>query len=80
MNADGDDLFRLAVAEDGPETLSPLERMTHLERLQADFTHLSLTTGSHPMKLMRGQLPDVVPAGELANVPDGKRIKIGGSK
>jgi error-prone DNA polymerase len=74
-----DDLFRLAVADDGPETLSPLERMTYLERLQADFAHLSLTTGTHPMKLMRGTLPDVVPAAELPNIPDGRRIKIGGS-
>jgi error-prone DNA polymerase len=78
VNAD-DDLFRLAVAEEGPETLSPLEKMTHLERLQADFAHLSLTTGSHPMKLMRASLPELVPAGELAQVPDGKRIKIGGA-
>lgn len=53
--------------------------MTHLERLQADFAHLSLTTGSHPMKLMRASLPELVPAGELAQVPDGKRIKIGGA-
>jgi error-prone DNA polymerase len=78
VNAD-DDLFRLAVAEEGPETLSPLEKMTHLERLQADFAHLSLTTGSHPMKLMRASLPELVPAGDLAQVPDGKRIKIGGA-
>ena len=78
VNAD-DDLFRLAVAEDGPETLSPLERMTHLERLQADFAHLSLTTGSHPMKLMRGQLPDVTPAAALPDVPNGTRVKIGGA-
>jgi error-prone DNA polymerase len=28
---------------------------------------------------MRASLPDVVPAGELANVPAGRRIKIGGS-
>ena len=74
-----DDLFRLAVAEDEPEALSPLERMTHLERLQADFKNLSLTTGKHPMKLMRPSLPDVVPAGDLPNVPAGSRIKIGGS-
>jgi hypothetical protein len=35
------------------EALSPLERMTLLERLQADYAHLSLTTGAHPMRLVR---------------------------
>jgi error-prone DNA polymerase len=74
----GDELFRQA----GPpeeEALSPLERMTLLERLQADHLHLSLTTGAHPMRLARSRLPDVRPAAELGSVPAGQRVKICGS-
>ena len=75
---DGDDLFREAAPDDEGE-LSPLERMTLLERLQADYTHLSLTTGAHPMKLARPLLPDVRPAGELKDVRAGERVRICGS-
>ena len=74
----GDDLFRQA-ADAGEDELTPLERMTLLERLQADYTHLSLTTGAHPMKLARPLLPGVTPAGELKDVPAGRRVKICGS-
>jgi error-prone DNA polymerase len=74
----GDDLLALA-PEAGEEALSPLERMTLLERLHADHAHLSLTTGAHPMRLVRAMLPDACPAGELGNVPAGRRVKICGS-
>jgi error-prone DNA polymerase len=73
-----DDLFRHA-ADTGEEALSPLERMTLLERLHADYTHLSLTTGAHPMRLARPLLPGVRTAGELKDVPAGERVKICGS-
>jgi error-prone DNA polymerase len=73
-----DELFRHAAQDDEP-ALSPLERMTLLERLQADYAHLSLTTGAHPMKLMRPQLPEVRPAADLPHVQPGERIKIGGA-
>jgi error-prone DNA polymerase len=73
-----DDLFRHA-ADTGEEALSPLERMTLLERLHADYTHLSLTTGAHPMRLARPLLPGVRTAGELRDVPAGERVKICGS-
>ncbi len=74
-----DELFRL-VAEDAPEpTLSPLERMTHLERLQADYETLGLTTGPHPMRLLRERLPDLWPAGSLPQARNGERLKIGGA-
>jgi error-prone DNA polymerase len=74
----GDDLFR-GTAQDDEEALSPLERMTLLERLQADYAHLSLTAGVHPMRLARPMLPGVRPAGELGSVPAGSRVKICGS-
>jgi error-prone DNA polymerase len=73
----GDDLFRLAEADE--EALSPLERMTLLERLQADYRHLSLTAGAHPMRLARPMLADARPAKELKGVRPGERVKICGS-
>jgi error-prone DNA polymerase len=74
----GDDLFRQAPEAD-EEALSPLERMTLLERLRADYVHLSLTAGAHPMRLVRPMLADVRPAGELKDVRAGERVKICGS-
>ncbi|MDB6094463.1 MAG: polymerase alpha subunit [Verrucomicrobia bacterium] len=73
-----DPLFRITPAADEP-TLSPLERMTHLERLQSDYAALGLTTGRHPMALMRPHLPDTVLAGELKNFRHGTRVKVAGS-
>jgi len=73
----GDDLFRQAEADEG--ALSPLERMTLLERLQADYRHLSLTAGAHPMGLARPMLPDVRTAAQLKDVRPGERVKICGS-
>ena len=37
---------------------SPLLPMTPIERLRADYEGMRLTTGPHPMALMRPQLPD----------------------
>jgi error-prone DNA polymerase len=74
----GDDLFRQA-ADAGEGELSPLERMTLLERLEADYTHLSLTAGRHPMALVRPLLPGVKTAGELREVRAGERVRICGS-
>jgi error-prone DNA polymerase len=53
--------------------------MTLLERLQADYAHLSLTAGAHPMRLARPMLPGVRPAGELKDVRAGERVRICGS-
>jgi error-prone DNA polymerase len=74
----GDDLFR-QVPDPAEESLSPLERMTLLERLQADYVHLSLTAGAHPMRLARPMLAGVTPAGELAGATAGARVKVCGS-
>jgi error-prone DNA polymerase len=73
-----DDLFRHASAAD-EEELSPLERMTLLERLHADYVHLSLTVGAHPMKLVRPLLPEAWPAGRMAEATAGARVKVCGS-
>jgi error-prone DNA polymerase len=53
--------------------------MTHLERVQADFRTLSLTTGCHPMKLLRSRLPDLRTAAELAGMKSGDRVRVGGA-
>ena len=73
-----DDLFR-GIAASGEEALSPLERMTLLERLQADYTHLSLTTGAHPMRLARPGLEGMRTAAELGGVAAGTRVSVCGS-
>lgn len=73
-----DDLFNHGAGTD-EVTLSPLERMTHLERLRADYQTLGLTVGSHPMSMIRKLLPDVWPAGELKNGRPGDRVKIAGA-
>jgi error-prone DNA polymerase len=75
----GDELFRLAPAAGEESALSPLERMTHLERMQADYAALGLTTGRHPMALLRPHLPEACPAGELKHRRDGERVQVAGS-
>jgi error-prone DNA polymerase len=73
----GDDLLANADPVDGP---APLGRMTLLERLGADYLHLSLTTGAHPMRLVRPRLPPGVrTAGELPQVPAGSRVAVCGA-
>ncbi len=57
---------------------SPLAPMTMPERVQADYEGMNLTTGPHPMKLLREQLPEVWRASDLvAGAPwsDGARLR-----
>jgi len=68
-----DELFR-----DEPAALSPLRPMDAAERLQADYAGQRLTTGPHPMALVRAQLPDLWRAADLPSARDGERIRIGG--
>jgi len=59
---------------------APLAPMSLTERLSADFKGMSLTTGQHPMALLRARLPSsVYPAAQLKNLPDGSRVTIAGS-
>jgi len=73
-NVGGDDLF--AGAEAG-ETI-PLAAMTAFERLAADYAGTGITTGPHPMRLMREAFPEIWRAADLAQAPDGARVRIGG--
>lgn len=61
------------------ESAPPLAAMTPTERVQADFTGLHLTTGAHPMRLVRDRLPDIWRAADLPLGRDGEKVVIGGS-
>jgi error-prone DNA polymerase len=45
---------------------APLAPMTLPERVQSDYEGMNLTTGPHPMKLLREQLPEIWRASDLA--------------
>ncbi|MDQ8186010.1 error-prone DNA polymerase [Pelagicoccus sp. SDUM812002] len=72
-----DDLFA-HVEEPEEETLSPLEVMTHLERLQADYAGVGVTVGAHPMASLRGELAGIWRAYDLDTTPNGARVKVAG--
>lgn len=63
-----------------PDTRSPLHAMTSEERLVADFHGTSLTLGAHPMQYRREEMKKlgIYSASDLAKVPNGKRLRIGG--
>lgn len=71
------DLFAQAKSDDTSAGL--LTPMSILDRIKADFTALSLTTGDHPMKHLRPQFPDLWRADELALGKNGDYVRIGGS-
>jgi error-prone DNA polymerase len=58
---------------------SPLARMTLPERVKADYDTMNLTTGPHPMKLLRESLPNIWRAIDLPRVRHGSIIQIAGN-
>ncbi len=60
------------------ETSPPLVAMNPFERLEADFSGTGVTTGRHPMALIRERLPDVTLASDLPQVRNGKSVHIAG--
>src|SRR5205823_1754623 len=54
---------------------NPLAPMTLPERVQADYEGMNLTTGPHPMKLLREQLPEVWRASDLSQARHGAIIQ-----
>jgi error-prone DNA polymerase len=71
------DLFAL---NDVPqENDSPLAPMNAAERLRADYEGMRLTTGPHPMALLRPQLKDIWRAVDLTRGREGQIIKIAGN-
>ncbi len=63
----------------GSDLAAPLAAMTMAERVQADYETMSLTTGPHPMKLLRWQLPDAWRATDLAQAKHGAIVQIAGN-
>src|SRR5882762_3341438 len=59
---------------------SPLAAMTDEERLVADFRATGLTVGPHPMQYRRADMKKmgIYRASDLAHLPDGRRLRIGG--
>ena len=58
---------------------SPLLPMTMPERVKADYDAMNLTTGPHPMKLLRAQLPEAWRASDLSSARHGSSIQIAGN-
>src|SRR6476660_3804462 len=66
-------------ARDDESESSPLPRMTLPERVRADYEVMDLTTGPHPMKLVRAQLPDIWQAIDLTQAKHGSIVRIAGN-
>jgi error-prone DNA polymerase len=58
---------------------SPLTPMTLSERVKADYETMNLTTGPHPMKLLRESLPNIWRAIDLVHARHGSIIQIAGN-
>jgi len=56
----------------------PLRPMDPVERIQADYAGLRLTTGPHPMSLVRPRIPEVWRAADLVLGHDGQFIRVAG--
>ena len=64
--------------DDGPKS-SPLAPMTLPERVRADYETINLTTGPHPMKLLRESLLNVWRAADLIHARHGAIVQIAGN-
>ena len=73
-----DDLLSRLAVQGQDRAAAPLRPMDALERLQADYSGLRLTTGPHPMALIRPRLAGVVRATELSGVRNGQSVRIAG--
>ena len=58
---------------------SPLAPMTLPERVRADYDTMNLTTGPHPMKLLRDRLPNIWRAIDLTKAKHGSMVQIAGN-
>jgi error-prone DNA polymerase len=58
---------------------TPLAPMTLSERVKADYETMNLTTGPHPMKLLREKLPNIWRAIDLTQAQHGSTIQIAGN-
>jgi error-prone DNA polymerase len=58
---------------------SPLVPMTLPERVRADYETMNLTTGPHPMKLLRESLPNIWRAIDLPQARHGATVQVAGN-
>jgi error-prone DNA polymerase len=58
---------------------SPLMMMNAVERLQADYAGTNLTTGPHPMQLIRAELDNLWCAGALGFAQNGEVVRVAGN-
>lgn len=63
----------------GDSKASQLTPMTYPERIQADFNGMNLTTGKHPMALVRPRLRNILSAAQLPAATSGSRVRIAGN-
>ncbi len=75
---EGDLFANLAPPSDSVSEGSVLAPMNSVERLEADYRGLHLSTGPHPMALIREKIPDAWPAATLTEAKPGSRVTIAG--
>jgi len=73
------DLFGGGAEKSGRVARAPLPPMTLPERVKADYDTMNLTTGPHPMKLLRESLPNIWRAIDLPRARHGSIIQIAGN-
>jgi error-prone DNA polymerase len=73
-----EDLFTRATASGAVMPESPLAPMSMPERVAADFAGTGVTTGPHPMALLREHLPDVWTAIEIKQASHGTYLELAG--
>lgn len=63
-----------------PHGAAPLEVMSSIERVEADYRNSGLTVGRHPLAYLRTQLAadGVTRAADLRNLPHGKWVQVAG--
>jgi error-prone DNA polymerase len=69
----------LLAAVDADDLDSPLAPMNSVERLRADYEGMRLTTGPHPMALLRSRLPEIWRAADIPRGREGQIITIAGN-
>jgi error-prone DNA polymerase len=72
-------LFGGGAETSGRGARAPLPSMMLPERVKADYETMNLTTGPHPMKLLRKNLPNIWRAIDLIHAQHGSTIQIGGN-
>jgi error-prone DNA polymerase len=73
------ELFGGGAEKSGRGARAPLAPMTLPERVRADYETMNLTTGPHPMKLLREKFPNVWRAIDLVHARHGSMIQIAGN-